>query len=862
MGYNIRKVELLYEFGKLLPDNDSTYITYKEFRKDFGQDGLVLVIASNSKDLYKRENFEKWHELGNRIDDIQVPLIVGKNKGDLVYPIDSVFSEAHLYNIIKNTEQKKFELKPIFKEFPKTQQEVDSIRDIVYSLPFYKNMIYKDSSNLHMMMVFMNEEIFNSKSRGSLVQDIKALGDSYKPYLGELKYSGLPYIRSVSMTKVQSELSFFVLLALLVTSLLLYVFFRSMKVVIVSLIVVFIGVIWSWGSIGLIGFKVTALMGLIPPLMIVIGIPNCIYLINKYQQEIKEHGNKAKALTRVIRKVGNATFMTNATTAMGFGTFIFTHSDMMKEFGIIAATNIMAMFFLSILIVPIIYSYLKAPKEKHVRHLDKKWLYAVVDKLVLMTTRYRKMVYLVSIAVIGIGITGLLLMKTTGNIVDDLPKHDQVVKDLKFFEGELNGVLPFEIIFTSNDTVFNDTRLLQKIDEVQKVLKTENKLSKSLSIVDAVKYLNQAYKNGRENHYRLDIKTLGEINDKGYFGNTFRFGKENADSSSKFVNGFLDSTYRKTRVTVQIADIGTDSMEALLERVTEKIDGVVYAERNIANNAFRQSDARVRDTMLKELYGFAWVYDGIEDKLIEKGADEFGFFEANYIYQFHDEPYFKELVEDVVNKGDLKYGVTGTGVTYTKGTTYLVNNLFISLAIAIMVIAGLMSVLFRSWRMVLVSLFPNLLPLIVTSGIMGFTGIPIKPSTILVFSIAFGISVDDTIHFLAKYRQELKANGWDIRKAVINALRETGVSMIYTSIILFFGFMVFAMSDFGGTQALGILVSVTLFVAMLANLVLLPSLLLSLEKLLTTKAFSDPPLLEWEEDDEQDIEIEELELKN
>jgi len=552
--------------------------------------------------------------------------------------------------------------------------------------------------------------------------------------------------------------------------------------------------------------------------------------------------------------------MTNATTAMGFGTFIFTHSDLMKEFGVIASANILAMFFLSILIVPIIYSYLSPPKEKHVKHLDKKWLYAVVDSLVLWTTKYRKIVYVLSVLVITTGIIGMLKMKTTGNIVDDLPKNDPVVTDLKFFEGELNGVLPFEIIFKSKDTVFNNLKLLTKIDEVQDVLKTESKLSKSISIVDALKYLNQSYKNGKEKHYRLDIKTLGEINDRGYFDNTFKINST-SDSSAKFVNGFLDSSYHKTRVTVQIADIGTDSMSALLDRVSKNIDKIVFDEKHMLDKAYSASNKSKRDSSLGNLYAtHSWVLSSVQDELIKKGAEEEAFFDdENYIYQFHEKDYFKELITGVVLSSSIAYDITGTGVTYTKGTTYLVNNLFISLMIAICVIALLMSVLFRSWRMVLVSLFPNLLPLIVTSGIMGFAGIPIKPSTILVFSIAFGISVDDTIHFLAKYRQELKANGWDIRDAVIKALRETGVSMIYTSIILFFGFMVFALSDFGGTQALGILVSITLFVAMLANLVLLPSLLLSLEKLLTTKAFKEPILDLIEE--EEDIELEELQLK-
>jgi hypothetical protein len=142
---------------------------------------------------------------------------------------------------------------------------------------------------------------------------------------------------------------------------------------------------------------------------------------------------------------------------------------------------------------------------------------------------------------------------------------------------------------------------------------------------------------------------------------------------------------------------------------------------------------------------------------------------------------------------------------------------------------------------------------------MGYFGINIKPSTILVFSVAFGISVDDTIHYLAKYRQELRLTGNDIGRSVHLALKETGVSMVYTSIILFFGFGVFASSDFGGTQALGILVSLTLLVAMFANLILLPSILMSFEKAMLTRWFQEPLLTLL--DEEEDLELDDLDFR-
>ena len=863
MGYKARSVELEYEFGTLLPQNDSTNLEYLSFRESYGQDGLIIVVSTETEDFYEVEKFKKWRELGKRIKALELENMNDPD-GPKVRPIDSVFSEAHLYNLTKNKAEKKFELAPVITNEDISQADVDSIKGLIDNLPFYHNVIRKESSNIHLMMIFVNEGVFNSKNRGNLVGEIQAICADYQDDFGDLRYSGLPFVRSITMNKVKSELGLFVILAILVTATILYIFYRSMKVVITSLIVVGIGVVCSLGTMGLLGYQISILMGLMPPLMIVIGIPNCVYLITKYQQEYLSHGNKAKALTRVIRKVGNATFLTNATTALGFGTFLLTNSSMMRNFGMVASINILGLFFISILIVPIVYSYFSPPKRKHVKHFDKKWLDGAIDILMSLTNNYRNWVYVVTVVIAVGGVYGISLMKTSGNIVDDLPKGDPVVQDLKYFEKEFNGVMPFEVLIRANDTIYKGARNYRNIiliDSVQSVLATEDKLSKSLSVVNGLKYLSQAYSNGNKKKYVVpSLSKLSSMKDSPYINNTLDdIRKMDSTSSKGFLTGFLNENHLETRITVQIKDVGIDSMEALLGRVKGKISAVLNAEQVQLDSAI---SVNTNEAWEEYFLANPWTASDLQNIIIQKHPEtesQFEEFEVE-LYDFKDSSFFQTELAEIVEHGKLGYTVTGSGVIYTKGTTYLVGNLFTSLIAAIIIIALLMSVLFRSWRMVLVSLIPNILPLVFTSGLMGYLGIPIKPSTILVFSIAFGISVDDTIHFLAKYRQELKLQSWNIKGSVINAIKETGVSMIYTSIILFFGFSIFIFSNFGGTQALGILVSVTLFIAMMANLVLLPSLLLTLEKFVTTKAFRDP-LLEIV-DEEEDIELEQLEIEN
>ena len=780
MAYRVQFVSMSYQLAQMLPKSDKTHIEYQQFKSTFGKDGSIVVAGIASKKLFELSNFNAWYTLTHNIKNISVDFNLN-GKDTTMNGVEEALSLANSYTLLRNKKEKRFDLDQIVKQNPKTQSELDSLKKVLYNHPFYNGYLFTDSTSTTLIAITLNTTVLDSKYRNELFEKIDSEVLVFEEKTGiKVHKSGLPYIRANSTTKVKDEILIFLALSIFITSFILYLFFRSFKATIYSMLVVTVGVVWSVGIQSLFGYKVTILTGLIPPLIIVIGIPNCIFLLNKYHSEYKNHGNQIKALSRVIRKICNAIFLTNTTTALGFATFIFTKSEILIEFGILAAIDIFVVFILSILIIPIIFSFLKAPKERHTKHLENKAMVKIVGVLEYLVKHQRKPVYIVTVIIIGLSIYGVSLITTTGNIIDDLPKNDPIVEDLKFFETSFNGVMPFEIVIDTKkkNGVFADNgKALYKIQKLQRELAKYKEFSKPLSVTEAIKFSYQAYKKGNPKFYILPPATeLKKL--KKYVKN---------DNRKNSFSSFIDSNYQITRVSFQMADIGTKEMDILLNEIRPKID-------------------------------------------------------------------------DIFTPQEYNVSVTGTSVVFLKGTNYLVENLLTSLTLAIILIASLMSVLFSSVRMVLVSLVPNLLPLLITAGLMGFFGIPIKPSTILIFSIAFGISVDDTIHFLAKYRQELKQQQWNIKEAVYLALQETGVSMIYTSIILFFGFGVFTVSSFGGTIALGILVSVTLVFAMMADLILLPSLLLSLDKALTTKAFKKEPLIEIL-DEEEDIDLDELQIK-
>ncbi|MBT7425170.1 MAG: MMPL family transporter [Flavobacterium sp.] len=747
----MKHMRFSYTEANLLPEDHEVNIQYNKFLDIFGEEGNLILLAIKDSTVFTPAKFNAWNSLAKSFDSLS--------------EVEFTLSIADVKKLKKDTKNRKFVLESIYTEELKSQKTIDAVKkELFEKLPFYDNLLYNKETGTIQTAIYINKEIVNTPVRKAFVfKKLIPIIDAFEKETNlDVRVSGMPYIRTINAQNIIDEIQLFVLGALLITGIIFFFFFRSYRATFITLLVVTIGVTWAFGFIGLFGYEITVLTALIPPLIIVIGVPNAVFLINKYQQEIKLHGQQAKALQRVISKIGNATLMTNITTASGFATFVFVKSQLLREFGILASVNILSIFVLALLIIPILYSFMEPPKKKHLNHLERKWMENVVNWMEKMVREQRITIYITTVIVIILGIIGLYQIRVSGSLIEDMPKTKAFYKDIKFFEKEFGGIMPLEILIdTKKEKGVMKLSTLKRMDKINEVIESFPELSRPVSVVNLVKYSKQAFYKGNPKYYQLPTSQ-----EQSYI---FEYTK-NSDGNSDMLNNFVDSTGQYARITTFMKDVGTDKMNDIQERLQQVVK--------------------------------------------------------------------KEFPEERYN-----VSFTGKALVFLKGTNYLISNLVFSLSLAIFLIALFMAWMFRSFKMILISIIPNMLPLLITAGLMGFFGIPIKPSTILVFSIAFGISVDDTIHFLAKYRQELMANNWKIRRSVYAALRETGVSMFYTSIVLFFGFLVFTVSSFGGTIALGGLVSITLLFAMVSNLLLLPSLLLTFEDKIANKEVLKEPAI-------------------
>ncbi len=755
MAYNASKVQISYELPKILPKSDPNYQLYESFKKQFGEDGNVMVLGVETNKMYELNFTKKWIELGKKIGTI---------KG-----IKKVVANTDLQKIVKNESLKKFEFKPLLPQNATKQADFDSLKLALESLPVYNGLLFNEAKNAHLMLVTFDEKILNGFDRFAVTKSIKNFGKVFESQTNTLvHYSGMPFIRSEFSSQVSSELKMFLVLAIIITCLILALFFKSAKVVGFALIVILIGIASSLGIIYLFGYQITLLSGLIPPLVIVIGVPNLIFLLNKYHEEYSEHGKQYNALVTSIEKVGPTLFLANITTSIGFGVFAFTSSKLLMEFGMVSAINILLTFIVTLVFVPIAFSLIGPPTAQNLSHLEGKRITAIIttfEKAVM--SRRTKIYWLIAVIVI-ISVYGLSKIKAIGYVVDDLPVNNPIYTDLKWVEKNFNGVVPFEVaIDTKEAGRATSPQVLTKIRRVEREFAKFPEFTKPISLVTATKFIYQAYRGGDSKYYLLP--GIDELQKLSAYNSSVQ-GREGQ------FTGFIDSTRRYTRISFQMADIGTIRTKKIINELQPKIDTI-------------------------------FNYDTDSGKMLPE-------------------------------KDSYLAKITGNGVVFALGNEYLLSNLVESTIEAIILISIIMALLFLNWRMVIISVLPSLIPLLITAGIMGFAGIALKPSTILIFSIAFGISSDGTIYFLTRYKDELK-KGNNVLQAISNTIQNTGVSMFYTAVILFAGFFIFTASTFKGTQALGLLISITLLFSMLCNLVLLPAFIATIDKRVTSKKKSN-----------------------
>lgn len=726
MAWHARKVEITQDFIKVVPEDDPDYQAYRAFQREFGEDASALVIGLR---VPKDASGALWQGIKALSDTLS------KLPG-----VKRVFGVPTAVRLRWNGE--KFFTEPL--PLPSDSASWATLR---LHNPLYQRLLWDSSGQSTLLFVHLDSLTLHTKAKHTLIKQVETITRTYAAKLHtEAHFGGVPYLRHYVAQLLPKELWLFVSASLVLTVLALLVYFRSWYAAVFPVILLGLASLWTVGIIGLYGFKLTLLTALLPPVIIILGIPPGIYMLSDYHRLYVAKGNKVRAIEEMLRQLGLVTFMIHANTAFGFLTLYLTNVVPLQEFGLVAFWGTMGTYVLTILLLPSFFMLLPEPKERHLRHLTNRWVIRLVHWSGAVVERKRAWVYGITISLFLIGGYGIARLQAVSYMADDLPSEAQVMQDLAFFEAHYGGMMPFEVVIEAKQPQgLRRLRTLRALSALQDSMAKYPELSRSLSIADLLKAARQAFWGGAPNAYALpQPEELPAL---------LRALRSQEAGTLSLLGGLVDTAYQRTRITAFVKDIGSRDMPHLLAAVQADVQAT-----------FGEEASHVR--------------------------------------------------------------ITGTTLIFLKAIDYLIDNLVWSLVATFLLVAIQMFLLYGSFRIMLISMAVNLLPLFLVAGLMGYIGMPIKPSTALIYEMAFGIVVDSAIHFLSSYQWYYRRHPIPERAAVVS-VHHTGALIAYTSFVLLMGFGIFAFSSFGGTRALGILTAISLGIGLFSNIFLLPSLLIT-----------------------------------
>ena len=695
-----------FSLEQLFPDKDPAKDLYEQLLIDFPKEESNLFLVYECDNCLSQESLE---ELLNITDDLSFIQGVENVQSVLTF-IDEDFEDYELD--AWNLEAKQ-----------------------ILNNPVLSNIFIAKEGTIGNIIVKLENHINDHDTRKVVLTEVYNVLDNYS-----LKYylAGIPFIRTEYVEFVMSERNIFIPIAFIVSALVLFFVFRQVRCVILSLLAIGITLIWISGIMSILDISINVISYLTFNLLTIIGVSDCIHILIKYHESLKDGLSKEDSITQVIKEIGYALFLTSFTTAVGFFSLGLTNIKIIREFGFLVGIGVILMFLITIIFLPIILSFIRIPKKKHIQRLVQGGRLQLAESFNKWIFNYSKRVLSITFIIIIISIYGIFQVSNNSSVFDDFRPGNKIYESIKFVDHNLGGVFPIEILIeTDRERGLLDPELLYYIEEFQDSVKQIYTIGSVKSIVDIIKVIDKEFNDS------YDIpQSYDEI---------ISYSSFDEDAFSAFIL----PDFKKGRITCRA--------------IAGKTDEADYTKQ--------------------------------------------------IIYKYAD-----SILPD-----DCKVSITGSIIVMLKSNKYMVKNLMTSFIVASIVIFFSMMFLFGSKRLALLSILPNIIPLMFAGGIMGVFNIILRPSTAMTFSIALGIAVDDTIHFLARFRQEYIKNRGDYRLAITRTLLTTGKAIISTTIVISLGFIVLLFSQYVPNFEFGLLGTIILIIALAGSLILLPVLIIQLK---------------------------------
>ena len=707
-----------FTIENLFPENDQEVEQYYSFRDEFGREDNIISLTYNCDDPFLLKNY---------LENKKITQNLSKING-----ISNILSISNL-GIELNISETNLPDENL------TQKQLDEIRNYIFKYSIFTNNLISEDGTITSIILEVDESFNDHPGRLKIMKDIENIIDNSN---WDWYETGIPVLRTKYVQYMIGDFIKFFPPVTIILLLVLYIMFKSMKIVLLPILTVFISVIWILGLMSLFDFSINIITYIVPTLVMIVGVADSVHILIKYNQDIKISNNTKISIKKTIQGIGNAILLTSLTTSIGFLSLLSTNIVMIKEFGFLVAIGVLIAFLVSIFLIPPLLILMDNTYPLKTKSSKKGIRYYILKQIVEVNKNHHLIILIISSIFIALFIYFASKVESNSALLDDLSSGNELFDDMKFTEENMGAVFPFEVIITAKDEKNNfiengiaNSRIIVFVDKIQKKINSIPEIRKTISVVD---YLDIIHDNFNE-----------EFEEKSYLNDEliFQYFVLNEDIFQNLIN----FEYSKTRISARIKDINSTRAKEIVKEINE------------------------------------WKSENIPD--------------------------------------DIQISLTGTTLMALKVNDYLVNNLIISFLIAFGVIFVSMGFLFKSLKLAIFSMIPNLIPILFMAAIMGIFDIKLRPTTAMTFAIAFGIAVDDTIHYMVRFRQELSMNNGNFIEANSETIFSTGNAIISTSLILGCGFLVMVSSNFLPSRDFGFLSAITMFGAIIGDLFFLPTML-------------------------------------
>ncbi len=720
-GFYLTKLKFSFDFEQFFPQGDEDLEYFREFVKEFEtDDNFMLVAVRREGGIFDQAFLEKFHDLTIKSRDL--PNVVQSiSLTKIGYPIKTPFAITTVPAIHVNNPE---------------WYDRDRAR-LLQDERFVHNLISQDGKTLILYLKLV--DAIQLDQAKELMRALRKLLESYQFEAYHLL--GRPYFQTQLVEMEIEEVTKSAVISGILVSLIFFFIFRRFWGVVIANTSILMGMLLFLGYMGAFARELSAMSALYPILMIIVGTSDIVHFMSKYVDELRKGKTRDKAMVLTIKEIGLTTFVTAATTAVGFASLLTNKVAPIRDFGVNAAVGVLIAYVTTLFFSSALMSFFSVHQITRFTEEQASWERAMLW-LHGFTKRNPRRITWAALAATAVCFIGISSITTNYEIVNNLPVNSKIREDFTFFEREISGFRPMEFAgYLQGAYKAEDFEVLQELDKLEQHLKQYPAIQAVNSVTSVYKSINQMYAGNNPKAYHLP-------EDEIKFGEYRRIANKIPQPS---MNVVVSKDQKKVRITSRVLDVGADSIQIM--------------ERHISN----------------------WITENINPDIVQ-------------------------------------FKITGTGLIMDKNARYIRANLLQGLGISVGIIGIMMALLFLNWRFLLIAMIPNFIPLFIAGAFLGFTGIELEAGISIIFSIVFGIAADDTIHVLGKFKLE-RQNGLSVEEALRVTMVETCKPITFTTLILFFGFLVMLFSQHPPSYNAGWLIAITLASGLLCETFLMPVLI-------------------------------------